>query len=201
MKKNITKEQIIATALDLTKTNQDIRSINLREIARTIGCAHTNLYNYYPSLNDLLWDVHVAIQEYFIVDLSSRLAKVQEAELKLHCFFETFIDVYLTHVGWFRLAWVDYIGADRPESNKIATDKIVDELVDILINICLDLFQSKLNKEKTKCIFHNVHCYIIGEISNFINGRRIHQDEEALRQYVSMTSTSIFKLCLEDEIK
>ncbi|MBV7271490.1 TetR/AcrR family transcriptional regulator [Clostridium sp. PL3] len=201
MKKNISKEQIIETALDLIKTNQDIRSINLREIARALGCAHTNIYNYYPSLVDLLWDLHVAIQESFIVDLSSRLEKVQESELKLYCFFESVINVYLIHTGWFRLVWVDYIGTDRPESNKIATQKNVDELVEILIDICFHLYQTKPDKEKIMRIFHNVHCYIVGELSNFINGRQFYQDEISLRKYVPETATTIFKLCLKDEIQ
>lgn len=32
------------------------QNVNLREISRRVGCAHTNLYNYYPTFQDLLWE-------------------------------------------------------------------------------------------------------------------------------------------------
>ncbi len=44
-KKKITKEQIISTALDLMRDKNELRTVNMREIARTLGCAHTNIYN------------------------------------------------------------------------------------------------------------------------------------------------------------
>lgn len=199
-KKNISKDQVIETAVELIKDKQDTRSVNLREIARVLGCAHTNLYNYFPSFNDLLWEVHIAIQARFIEEVSLRLTKIQDAELRLQCFFATFIDIYLSHIGWFRLEWFDYIGENRPERNKTATEKMVYQLVDILTDIWIDLYHDAPDRKKMNRILHNVHCYIIGEVSNFINGRRLIHDETELKNYVLSTSISIFKLCLREEI-
>jgi len=83
MKKSITKEQIIETALDLLKDKSDIRSVNLREIARVLGCAHTNLYNYFPSFNDLLWEAHMEIENQFIKKIALELESVQDGYLKI----------------------------------------------------------------------------------------------------------------------
>ena len=50
----ISKELIVETALALINEEGSSSKVNLREIARRLGCAHTNIYNYYPSLDELL---------------------------------------------------------------------------------------------------------------------------------------------------
>jgi AcrR family transcriptional regulator len=56
MKKSpITEERIIETALALILSEGGIQGLNLRRIARELRCAHTNLYNYFPDMDSLLW--------------------------------------------------------------------------------------------------------------------------------------------------
>ena len=47
-------EQIVDHALALIAEKGTSRDVNLREISRRVGCAHTNIYNYFASLQDLL---------------------------------------------------------------------------------------------------------------------------------------------------
>ena len=51
-----TSERFVETTLELISEQGGSEQVNLREISRRIGCAHTNLYNYFPSYQDLLWE-------------------------------------------------------------------------------------------------------------------------------------------------
>lgn len=199
MKKSITKEQIIQTVLDLLKDQSDIRNVNLREIARVLGCAHTNLYNYFPSFNDLLWEVHMEIENQFIKKISLEIERVQDDKLKLYQFFFTLSELYLDHKGWFRLAWLDYFDDGQPEKDKIATEQIVNTMVEMLANIWLAIYPNAPTRERLHSILHDVHCYIVGEVSNFINGRGLIQDKEMLKRHIAKTAVTFFILVLKGE--
>ena len=72
MRKGITKEQVVETTLKLIKDSENIRSVNLRGVAREIGCAHTNLYNYFSSFDELLWCAHIRILEIFLEEFRGK---------------------------------------------------------------------------------------------------------------------------------
>ncbi len=196
MKKNITKEQIIETALELMKNKSDLRRLNLREIARTLGCAHTNLYNYFPSYNDLLWETHAALQEVFLEMIIRKLETANTAELRLSYFFEAIVDMYVSNEGWFRLSWHEYIGGERPPQDIEATQRASIEINKYVSEIWNELSGTYPDAEQTQRVLHNTNCYIIGEISNYIFGRGLIQNEVEFKTYIAREATHIFKLCL-----
>ena len=199
MKKNISKEQIIETALELMRNKNDLRGINLREIARTLGCAHTNLYNYFPSYNDLLWETHAAIQEIFMDMLIKKLETATTAELRLSYFFEAFVDMHMDNKGWFRLAWHENIEGDRPKRDIEATDSTNKMLNAHIAGIWKEFSGEYPDADMLKRVLHNTHCYIVGEISNHILGRRLIENEVELRAYTTHEALRMFKLCLSEE--
>lgn len=199
MKKNITKEQIVETALELMKDKSDLHSLNLREIARTLGCAHTNLYNYFPSYNDLLWETHASLQELFLNMLAVKLEAASTAEMRLVFFFEAFADMYLDQKGWFRLSWNEYIGGERPQRDIEATKETKEALHHYLSEIWNDLTGVYPEDEKLSRVLHNIHCYIVGEVSNYLSERGLLAHEKELKKYIVRESVSIFKLCLMAE--
>lgn len=196
MKKNITKQQIIDTALALMENRYDIRSINMREIARELGCAHTNLYNYFPAFHDLLWEAHMEIQNRFVARIGERLAQVEDSKKKLYQFFFSLSELYIDHKGWFRLAWVDYIDDRQPEEDKAATEKVVETMVEMLETIWLTIHPHAPSQERIHRVLHDVHCYVIGEVSNDMNGRGVIQNSDELKQHIAETAVSFFTLSL-----
>ena len=50
-----TADRFVDTTLELIAEQGGSQGVNLREVARRIGCAHTNVYNYFDSYDDLLW--------------------------------------------------------------------------------------------------------------------------------------------------
>lgn len=199
MKKCITKEQIIETALDLLKDKSNIRSLNLREIARALRCAHTNLYNYFPSYNDLLWEMHMEVGNRFIKKIALELECVQEDKFKLQRFYFSLSEFYLEHKGWFRLTWIDDIDDVWPEENKIATEKVVNRMVEMLETIWRSSYPNVPTKERIHSVLHDVHCYVVGEVSNFINGRGLIEDSEMLKGHIAETAVAFFTLALREE--
>ncbi|MCI1960249.1 MAG: TetR/AcrR family transcriptional regulator [Clostridia bacterium] len=199
MKKAISKEQIIDTALKLLSDKQDFKSINIREIARTIGCAHTNIYNYFSSSADLLWELHSALQGIFITMLRKNVSAEKSPKIRLRKFWETFLQFYLDNIGWFRLVWMIYIGDKRPESNIIATKMTKDELDKYMIDIWEELSGYKSNNKKVSETVHNVHCYIIGEVSNYISGRGLIKNTAEFKNYVVDNAIRLLTLSLQEE--
>ena len=199
MKKNISKEHIVETALELMRNKNDLRGLNLREVARTLGCAHTNLYNYFPSYSDLLWETHASLLEMFIETLNDRLQASGSPELKLNCFFRMFVNTYMDNRGWFRLAWHEHIGDERPRRDIEVTEKTNQELNMYISEIWKEISGKYPEAEHVKRVLHNTHCYIIGEISNYLSGRGIIQNEAEFREYVTYEAIDMFRLCLIGE--
>jgi AcrR family transcriptional regulator len=196
VKKNITKEQIVETALELMRNKSDLRGLNLREIARTLGCAHTNLYNFFHSYNDLLWETHTVIQEIFMKMLTKKLDKANTAERRLSYFFEAFVELYLDNKGWFRLAWHEYIEGDRPQGDIETTEATNKMLNQHISDIWKEIYGEYPNADSTKRVLHNTHCYIVGEISNYLLGRALISNEAELKAYITREAISMFRLCL-----
>lgn len=199
MKKKITKEQVVETALELMRYNNNLGALNLREIARTLGCAHTNLYNYFSSYNELLWETHAAIHVVFMKIITEKLKTTDTAERRFVCFFETFVDMYMDNKGWFRLLWHEYIKGDRPQRDIEVTGDANKMVNNYISDIWNELFGEYPDKNKVKRVLHNTHCYIVGEISNYILGRGLIEDEKELKKYITHEAIRMFKLCLIGE--
>lgn len=198
-KKAISKEQIICTALDLLRDKQDLKDLNLREIARTLGCAHTNLYNYFPSYTELLWSAHAALQNVMMTMLEENLSSAATAERKLKCIFDTVVQIYLDNTGWFRLSWLEYLGDERPEFDVVATSAAREQLNGYVMDIWEELSRSRTDGKKVRETVHIAHCYIIGEVSNYISGRRLIEDKAEFISCVVNQAIRILTMCLREE--
>ena len=86
-RKPISREQIIDSALELLRNRRDVQSLNLREIARALGCAHTNLYNYFSSYPQLLWEAHAVCMERMSAQIGAVAAAALAPKYKLQAFF------------------------------------------------------------------------------------------------------------------
>jgi AcrR family transcriptional regulator len=194
VKKNLTKARIIETALELFRNNNGRGSLSQRELARTLDCAYQSMYRYIPTYNDLLWETHAALMGVFMDLLIKKLDAASTAELRLNYFFDAFASTYLENKGWFRLAWQEYIEGERPLYDIKATDKISETMAARLSVIWTALSGAEPDTNVVKRILHNTHCYIVGEVSNFILGRRLVQNEAELRVYITREATHMFKL-------
>lgn len=178
-KLSLNRETIIETTLRLIEEQKGVRDLSLREIARVLGCAHTNLYNYFSDMNALLWG---SIQT-VVVRMADAVLEEKEgmdSEERLKSFYERFLDFYLLHPGWFRLMWVEEIQGSRPE--KYSGPYL--EKTDRLTHFLHEIFPEKMSREQAYDLLHQVHCYLNGETHIFIAGRGIYKEEAPFRHYV-----------------
>ena len=175
----ITREQILDTALAMVNERGTSANINLREIARRLDCAHTNLYNYYPSLDGLLWDAHGSALERMVHAVTSAPVKGGR-EKSLSSFYAAFLGFYLSNRGLFSLLWQDTLSGERPETHRADAEEKVRLLVDHLSEI----YEGAVELNRLHDALHRVHCYLHGEVSIFIHGRGLIRDEPKFRAYV-----------------
>ncbi|MDP4183187.1 MAG: TetR/AcrR family transcriptional regulator [Bacillota bacterium] len=194
MSKGITKENIVDVTLRLIRDKDNIRSVNLREIARELGCAHTNLYNHFSDLDGILWDASYEVLLRSCDFILSGIDSIENSNSKLEVFYKRLIEFYLENRGWFRLFWLEKLHGEIPESNKRLTSEIVERYVDFL-NILLEkLYNVKLDNGKTMYVFHTIDCYLHGEISKFISGRGLITEENQFREYILRECVKLTRL-------
>jgi AcrR family transcriptional regulator len=182
--KGITKRAIVNVTLELVKDKEYIRSVNLREIARALGCAHTNLYNHFSDLDGILWD---AIEEVLVRSCDFVLVgmdDINDSGAKLEQFYTRIIDFYLENRGWFRLLWMEELKGQRSDNNIALTTVTVNKYVEVLVGTFQMLYKTNFSKQETMDVFHTVHSYLHGEIAIFISGRGLITDEKAFKEYV-----------------
>jgi hypothetical protein len=130
--------------------------------------------------------------------MTKKLDAANTAEMRLVHFFEAFVDTYMDNKGWFRLAWHEHIEGERPKRDIEALDAANSALNRHISEIWKEFFGKYPDTDSAKRVLHNTHCYIVGEISNYLLGRGLIENETEFRVYVTREAISIFKLCLSD---
>lgn len=199
-KKNaITAQQAVDTALELLRGRREVKSLNLREIARALGCAHTNLYHYFSSYPQLLWAAYAAALGRMTQEIQRSLKKDFSPRLLFHDFFQALVGVYLNNPGWFRLVWLEYLGEECPESAVLSARAARRQMEDTVA----DLWRQSTGKTPDPALLHRtvhtVHCYLVGELSNFLSGRRLLEDAVEFQEYVVRQAARMTELFLQEE--
>lgn len=169
-----TAERFVATTLELVEEQGGSLSVNLRQISRRMGCAHTNVYNYFDTYQDLLWEAFRrgldTYGEYLVHDLSTDLDAgeyLRRAIVNLATFPEK-------HPGLYRL-----IGSDPIDVTEIPDDIL--EYVTGMKEWLAAAFQaaggSGLDGADAAQACDIVLSYIDGETLNLLNGREIPSED------------------------
>lgn len=194
MAKGISKERVIETVLALFDKGEG--KINFRDIAREMGCAHTNLYNYFESFDAVLWEAQEAIMQRLQHGIDDGLNSTAEPEEKLTAFFRAFVDFYLAHKGWFALAWFEPLDSPRPKTHYDRTVSTVNAMLKSLADISLQMNSRAVSEDDMRFTLHDVHCYIVGELAIFFSGRSLIRDEAQFRAHVNAQAVKMLKSML-----
>lgn len=167
-----TAERFVATTLELIEEQGGSLTVNLRQISRRMGCAHTNVYNYFPSYQHLLWeafrrglDIYAA---YLIHDLSPGLT----AQEYLHRVTANLASFPEQRPGIYR-----FIGSDPIDLEEIPPDILgyVTGMKEWLA-AAFSAAAPGLNAGEAREAADIVLAYIDGETLNLINGREVPSD-------------------------
>lgn len=191
------KEQIIAATLDLIQEKESSSRVNLREVARVLGCAHTNLYNYFEDFDALLWAALDVAVERMVREVTTQVVDGDAAVPGLFRFFGSWIDFYLAHKGWFRLCWADPLKLPRPLASAALGQKRFGELADLFSRCIREDGGRELSGERAFSTFHTVHCYLYGEVAIFISGRGRIPEEGAFRENLLKECLNLTRVLIE----
>lgn len=108
--KHLTEEVIVDKALEIIERTEELGSFNMRKLARELGCAHTNIYNYFDSFDSLLWTVAANAMQ-----VMSEKIFIDET---LKGFMGRYLDFAFEHSGLYRLIWFYKIGTHMPDHLK-----------------------------------------------------------------------------------
>jgi AcrR family transcriptional regulator len=149
---------------------------------QTLGCAHTNLYNYYGSLTEILWDVAAWILKRMMHDtrgehLSADASK-DVSEEDLLGIFLAFFDFSVDHPGWYRFLWLEkQEGTPTPEAAKVLSEAM-GSIYGTLGKLAGGVFSPDKVQQYSDILF----CYTYGEITSWLttaDSMRAGRDEGA----------------------
>ncbi len=164
----LTAERFVEMMLDLIAAEGGSLRVNLRQISRRLGCAHTNVYNYFASYEDLRWAAFrrtLGIYgDYLVRDLNDSL----ESSEYLRRLISSLATFPQDHPGLYRFVASDPIDIDRVPGDILETVSGMKTWLSDVFRIAAGLAIGSDQAEKASNI---VLAYIDGETLNLINGR------------------------------
>ncbi|WP_185648784.1 TetR/AcrR family transcriptional regulator [Clostridium sp. DJ247] len=194
-RKYVSKEIIIETTLRLIEEKEGIKDVNLREIAKNIGCAHTNLYNYFNSLDEIFWEALGQVILKMIDYSETNLTTETDPEEKFYLLLSNIIDFSMDHPGWYRLIWLESIGG-KPSIEVI---KILDTSDEGFNEAIIKASNNKLSEEKASLIGDILHGYLHGELCKWINNRSFINSIEKTKMNIFSNLKYLYKLLIQQE--
>lgn len=188
-KSQITKEIILEKTLQLVDENEGIKNVTLRDIAKNVGCAHTNLYNYFGSLSEILWEVmgHALIK---MINYSrDNLTFENDPEKDYYLLLSNFIDFSLNHIGLYKLLRMESI--DGEPSSEV-TNIIINARKEFNKNI-MEASKGKLSEERATFVSDIFFAYLHGEISLWINKRRFMVSKKDIKTKILSNLQQLFQ--------
>ncbi|MPM72297.1 hypothetical protein SDC9_119270 [bioreactor metagenome] len=180
--RSVGRQAFIKCVLDMLDEGASLDEINLRHIAKRLGCAHTNAYNWFASQQELYWWALGLAIERLLLETQAEDIPPLFAEDGLLVRYAAFAR---RHPAWFRLIWLERL-----------TPPIPDEIVPLLARpSCLmgrSLKQSVPAQgslqEKGDVLFSYLH----GKLCLLVTHRMSSEQVETLEQDLLSFANSLF---------
>jgi AcrR family transcriptional regulator len=190
-----TGERFVEMTLALIAENGGSQDVNLREISRRVGCAHTNLYNYYPTYQDLLWEafrrVLVEYGECVVDGLDDSLGPdeyLHRLITNLACYPEQ-------HPGLYR-----FIASDPINIEELPGDILgAVAQMKVWLTKTFAAVSGAATVEESRIASDIVLAYIDGETLNLINGRVVPGED--VRGRIVVNALRLFQLLIGEGIQ
>jgi AcrR family transcriptional regulator len=165
--------------------------VNMREVARRAGFAHTNVYNYFGSFDALLWEAFRRVLAMYGDYLEQGLASGLAAGEYLRRLITNLVSYPLEHSGLYRFIGSDPIGPDFP-ADILETVTVMKGWLIAAFRACAPAVDAPLADEACNIVY----AYIDGETFNMINGRVVPGEDvggrvvaNAIRLFELLTNT------------
>lgn len=165
------RDAFISAVLEMLDEGTALRDLNLRKVARRIGCAHTNAYNYFGSFEELLWwSLREALERMIAFAAGDEGAAAGTDETTAPGggnLMEGYVDFALQHPAWYRLIWIEPLGGEAPRE--------VAEYLDVPSSLYTEWLAAYTGLEKSDAELaaggRILHGYVHGELAAISSGR------------------------------
>jgi len=188
------RQRLVDIALRLIEENNGCRGVNLRQIAARARCAHTNVYNYFDSLEALFWAALDQALERLIDHTMTQLQSPAGKSAPLRHFLESQIDYSLAHPAHYRLFWLEPLsGRPSPQVMKRLEEMRVfwAHLIatDIIANAKTVLTESDL-------IWAGqiIHGYFHGELCKLVGRREFITTSTDIKERIAGNTLALVKM-------
>ena len=173
-----TAERYIETTLELVIEQGGSSHVNLREISRRIGCAHTNVYNYFESREDLLWHAMRRVLQQYGDAMTSGLDETESPSSNFRRLMRNLVEWSVNNPGMHR-----FISSDPIKPEEIPQDIVenVSILKSWLTQMLKTIADNRLDGEELRDLVDIMLGYLDGEVFNLINGRVLPGEDIAGR--------------------
>lgn len=182
-----TAEALVGHTIALITEREGSHGVNMREVARRAGFAHTNVYNYYPSFDDLLWEAFRRVLRAYGAHLEGGLASGIPASEYLHRLITNLVSFPLESPGLYRFIGSDPLGPDFP-ADILETVAVMKDWLLQAFRACATGVEPSVADEACNIIY----AYIDGETFNIINRRVVPGEDVAGR--VAANALRLFDL-------
>jgi AcrR family transcriptional regulator len=142
--------------------------VNLREIARALGCAHTNAYNYFDDLDDLLAHALVrAIEKQYEHSERAVTRAGRAPQRRLGALIDSQIEFALAHPGWYSFIWLEPL---RREPLPRALS-VMAQAGEGLMQLVDEASDRSLSARRARQIAEDLHTWLHGALVKAVTGR------------------------------
>jgi len=185
---------IITTAVKMIDEKSVPKEVTLRAIAQRLGCAHTNLYNYFGNLEEIYWESLGCAMQKMLEFMGREDSGITDPEDKLFLSLSRMMEFLFDHPGWHRLIWLEPLSGDPPQHvAQIIMQTSVDFANEVKASSGTMLSDSKVNQ-----ICRIMYCYLYGEINTWFNQRHEISDREKVKESTLVNLRFLYRLALSD---
>lgn len=191
-RKHIDREQIVKTTIQMIDRNGGTKDVTLREIAKELNCAHTNLYNYFNNLNEIYWEALGQVILMMLKEIERGDGEAVEPQEKLFANLERLMDFYIDHPGWYRLTWLEPLTGSPPPTVAPILAMPSRQFAEALMLACKDPLKPQAAARICDILFK----YIYGELGIFIYQRSAFTDRATMKVYAAQNVRQLLTLLM-----
>ncbi len=189
-----TARKFIDETLKLIVEKGGSTDVNLREISKRIGCAHTSAYNYFENYQDLMWSAFEEALKMYAHAITHNLHNRMNGYEYYTCLINNLIHFGLEHPGLYRFISTDPINAKELPDHIIT---MVVAMKKYVIDVIATLSMGKIDNTEVLNLTDILIAYIDGETTAIVTDRFLPGEDiytrilsNCIRIFTLFTSTS-----------
>ncbi len=189
------EERLVEATLELIAEEGSSSAVNLRQVCRRVGCAHTNAYNYFDTYGALRWAAFRRALRVYGEQLVDGLHAAMPADEYLRRAIDNLASFPQQNPGLYRFVASDPIDLGSMPPDIMETVTAMKRWFWAVIGAAAG---PRLDAVDAREVADIVLAYVDGETLNLINGRAIPDEDLAGR--VVTNALRLFELLVQPEL-